>query len=70
MSPAPLFGRAPTGTELPSLNDSVPDITSSDVFGLSYSAICEVLTVEFQVNRIQAPANSPTVAHSLEESPG
>jgi hypothetical protein len=35
VSPAPLFGNVPTGTVLPSLKDSVPDVTLSFKFGLS-----------------------------------
>ncbi len=65
VSPAPLFGKAPTDTVLPSLKLSVPANMLSSRLGRSYKTICETCCELAQVKRIHAPANCLIVAHSF-----
>lgn len=54
---APLFGNCPTAILEPSLNDKVPAVMFSIVFGRSYSTTLEILTALLQDSLIHAPAS-------------
>ncbi len=62
----PSLFNAPTGTDEPSENVNVPDVTWSLRFGRSYNTTRSNVTADDHVNWIHAPAPCRAVTHSLE----